>query len=819
MNRLIKSILINIKKKKLLSLLRFGGLAIGFAVALYIFELVAVEESYDRFWEGADNIYRVALDLEHNGEQVASSARNFRGAPYLLKEEIPGIESCCAFGQDVVTAFVDEKQFNEVNWIWSDTTFFRVFDRKILIAENDDYFGDLHGVLISESFARKLYGDENPIGKKFKVNEGWEYIVKAVFEDIPSNSHFAVDAIGSYATLFYYMSNFDNVSGVLRENPEFRYTVPNPYEARSWNAPPTYRPYCYIKLAENTSIQSVIDRVPAALEKVSLPNQLVDSKLKFNFQPVRDIHLHSNLEHEFQANGSESRVRFLYITAFVVLLICAINFINLSMISTIENGKQFAIRTINGAKESGVFRLLVSENLFISIVSLAIAFVLFFIANQSTKIVGINLFILAVLALILLATSVLSAVIPYLTALKGRQQSYLKSQTGSLPGMWSGRKVLVLFQFAITTILIVGTILINKQLSFMTNYELAFKPESTMYSTSPMSMNMKPDIVPRLQSFRDEVMAIPGVNSFAVASSVPGKEANRGIDRIWVNNAEEPVSCNFSLMSVSNQYLDVFDIKLLSGRNFRDQSNWNSEEVIISKSTSERMGFKSPADAVGAILRIGNSSRQVVGVFNDYHHLSLKNEIPLMIMEQNLNWNFAVGFYSINFNTDRTAEVLKQVSKIWEKIYPGEIASFNFTDQTFAAQYDAEQRFNHLLSIGSIIALAISCIGLFAISAFDAQKRRREVGVRKVNGAKSGQILFLLNADILKWVAISFLIAIPAAWFAGEKWLEGYAYKTELSWWIFALAGVLALGIALLTVSWQSWRAATRNPVEALRYE
>jgi putative ABC transport system permease protein len=820
MNKL-KQIINNLRKRSVLTALRIAGLVIGLGVSLYIFELNTYEKSYDSFWTDADHIYRVCLKLEQNDELVSHSARNFIGAPRLLQAEIPGIVASSAFQQDDITVFCNENQFNNVHCIWTDTSFFNVFQDRIILSAESNYWNDVHGVMISESFAKKLYGDKNPINQKFRLNEGWELSVKAVFKDLPENSHLNFDLVASLRTVRYYMRNFDNVNGVLIDNnPNARPRGIDPYSARSWSTPTVFRRYVYIRLDRNTNIESVKAQVTKAMEKVSLPDRYANSKIGFDFQPVESIHLHSNLEHEFQTNGSATRVRFLNLIAFIVLLVSAVNFLNLTNIQTIGNGKQYAIHKLNGAENRSILGTIFLDNLIVSVISALLAIGLL-VLLKVTVLLGNDILTnnLLLVFLILLLTVIISTFIPYLSALKGRFQIYIKSQSGSLQGNWKGRKSMVIIQFVIAILLISGTILIRKQLEFMSNYRLGFDPQQTMFACTPLSMNQNPQKESRLNSFKSEVMKIPGLTNFCVSSSVPGRPIKRQYDNVRAEKQGEVLSTSFNSISISDSYTNLFDIELIAGRKFLERTSWRSDEVLINETALEELGYDNPDIAIGKFIDVGNRSLVIAGVIHDYHHLSLKSEIKPLILTQNITWDLDMGYYNISFDPMRSQEVLKAVTDVWNQIYPTDEATFHFTDKNFENQYLAEQEFKRISTMGSLLALLISCLGLFAIASFNTQKRIKEIGIRKVSGAKVFQVIKMLNADLIKWVVIAFVIATPVAYYAMYKWLENFAYKTTLSWWVFALAGVLALGIALLTVSWQSWRAATRNPVEALRYE
>jgi len=374
-------------------------------------------------------------------------------------------------------------------------------------------------------------------------------------------------------------------------------------------------------------------------------------------------------------------------------------------------------------------------------------------------------------------------------------------------------------QFAITIILIISTIGIYKQMNFVMKEKLGFAGAQTVYSYTPMTMTNSPDIPAKLQTFKNEVLAIPGVNSFSVSSSVPGKEIRRWQEKVMPANSAEPFGAPFSEISVDDNFLQTYNIQLVAGENFHEQTNWTSDEVLINRCASEVMGFKNPGDAIGSSFLIGQNNFKVKGIMENYHHVSLHQQIKPAIYYQNLQWEMSVGYYSFKLDAADISGVMKGVEKIWKKLYPKDEFVFFFSDKEFEAQYRSDIKFNQILTSSSLLALVISCLGLLSLAMFNTKQRIKEIGVRKVNGAKVSEVMVILNKDFIKWVAIAFVIATPIAYYAMSKWLESFAYKTELSWWIFALAGLLALGIALLTVSWQSWKAATRNPVEALRYE
>jgi putative ABC transport system permease protein len=820
MNLNFRTLFRSLTKQRLLTSIQIGGLIIGFTIVAFLLVKIRYEYSFDTFWNDHQSVYRLGLDLKYDDGRTYRSARNFEGSSELLHAEVPGIVAHCNLGRDVITVYNREKVIQDVDWFWSDTTFFSVFERKIIYKESNQLFGDVHGISISQSFAKKLFGDENPLNKEITLNEGWKFLVKSVFEDIPENSHMKIDVLGSYHSLFYYMNNYNYNTRVLVENPAWEYEVASPYTRSRWSSPTQFRPHCYIRLDPNVDIASVESALAPALKKVGLPPDLEKSSISFIFQPVASIHLNSNLEDELRANGSTMQVNFLIIIAIVVLIVCIVNFLNLSTISAIEERKSYSIRILNGSDKMAVFSSLLAKNLFLYGVALLISLSLaLLIVRIQQPIHTIPLSIILILLGIAGIGALISALIPYLSVFSTPIFLALKGQAVSLNQNWSGRKALIVLQFAISIVLVISTIGIYKQMNFVMKEKLGFSGEQTLFSYTPMTMTNSPEIPSKLLTFKNEVLALPGVSSFSVSSSVPGKQIRRIQDNVLPGSSAEPFASPFNEISIDDYFLKTYNIPVVAGQNLDQRENWVSDEVVVNRCAAEVMGFADPQKAVGSLFRIGQNTYKVKGVVENYHHISLHEPIKPSVYFQNLQWEMSVGYYSFRLSSDNIKGTMGEIGKIWDRLYPNDEFIYFFSNQEFAAQYLSDLNFRNILTTSAMLALVISCMGLLSLAIFTTKRRIKEIGIRKVNGARVTEILSMLNRDFVKWVAIAFLIAAPVAWLAMNKWLESFAYKTALSWWIFALAGLLALGIALLTVSWQSWRAATRNPVEALRYE
>ncbi|NMH88914.1 ABC transporter permease [Flavivirga algicola] len=817
----LKSIIRNIVNRKFLSLAKILGLVVGFAVFIFLAVKIQYEDSYDQFWTDYKDVYRVALDVKYaNGEEVLS-AKNFGGASELLDLELSEVVSHCNFGKDVVTIFNGSKQkIQDVDFVYTDPTFFDVFNRKIIKSENTKLLENIHGVVISQSFAKKLFGNENPINKELTVNEGWKFVVDAVFEDIPSNSHMKIDVVAAYKSLFYYMQNFDNTRQVLLENPNYEYHKPDPYSQRRWSTPVQYRPYSYIKLKKGIELKIVESKVAGLLSKAPLPYRLKNGHMKFKFQPIHDIHLKSNLSHEQSVNGNAKQIIFLYIIIAVVLFVCVINFINLNTISNIEQLKNYSIRIFNGSTYWQIFQMILVESFVFNGIALLLALPLAYalIATELPSAKVAPYIFLSVIAIVLLVT-IVAALIPFISVVKNRFASGLKIGGQKISQKWKSQKALVTMQFSITIILIVCTVGIYKQMQFMMASDLGFEGHQTLYSFSPMTMNQHPDIPNKLRTFRNELVALNGVKAFSVSSSIPGKKANRLNNQVRPVGVAEPFPASFSEISIDDNYIKAYGIHLKAGKNLNAQNDWVSDDILINETALPVMGIANAIDALGKVITVGNRNCTIVGVVEDYHHASLHNSIKPSIFTQNLNWDHSVGYYSFQLNAKDIDKTMLHVTQIWNKLYPKEEFIYNFSDASFADQYARDQKFNQILTYSACLALLISCLGLLGMALFNIKKRVKEIGIRKVSGATVGQIMVLLNIDFLKWVIVAYIIAVPVSWYTINRWLEDFAYRTNISWWVYGFAGLLAIIIALASVSWQSFKAATNNPVEALKEE
>ena len=817
-----QSALRKISKQKVISAINLTGLVLGITTFLFIALWIRSELSFDRFWDGNDRMYRVALTKKANGSPVLNTAMNYPGVGKVLQNELPEIEVATTVGKDVITAFTPQNSYQDISFYYIDSSFFRVFPRPI-VAENSNLFADIHGAMVSQSMAKKLFGKENPLNRKFKLNEGWEFFVCAVFDDFPENSHMKIDMMVQWKALFYYMGNFNYTTGTLNNDHIGEITNSDPYSQREWS---NLYSYTYIKLKPGqNSIANVASKYKKVIDPCIKHIHSAGEDVAFTFQPISDIHQFSKLNDEISVNGSDFRIKAFGIIGLLIIIISWFNYVNLSIAVQLKQAVKVQLKRIIGASKGHLFLQQFWETFIIQaaagIISLALIMLLL---SKGLHLAGFSIYAfhygwLIVICLALVVTgTLLSSIYPFYKIAGMNSVNTLKKEVRTGTRHNISRHSLVILQFGVAILLIICTCTVFKQIWFMQKQELGVKLNQVMVSYSPMTMIKKPSLEIKLKAFQDEVMRMPGVVSFTTAETVPGKHFRRTSNNVHLDNSQENKNL-FSIANIDQNYFDFFYIKMLAGSNYLPDLNYESNKVIINAMACRQLGITNYNSAINRMVHINNQPCQIIGVVDDYHHLSLKDEISSAIFFKSLHWYFDIGYYCIKVQPANLEATVRNVSSVWNNVYPDEPYQYSFLDDTFNALYKEDKRFGSTYLFFSMIAIFIASMGLFALARLAAENRIKEIGIRKVNGAKVAEMMVMLNRNFIKWVAIAFVIACPIAWYAMHQWLQNFAYKTELSWWVFALAGIVAVTVAVLTVSWQSWRAATRNPVESLRYE
>jgi len=789
----------NLKSNKGYFIINLLGLTIGITSFILIVLWIKAETSYDKFHKNANNIYRVDYLLYEEGILEQHSASGSTGVGKEIKNMFPEVEGYTRFYRTESLVKYGDKTFKERNILYAQSSFFNLFSFPLTEGKPDSSLLAINHAVITEETARKYFGDENPLGKMITLDGASDFEVTGIVRSIPANSHFKFDILVSYENLIKSSRYWDN----------------------SWVSE---RVYSYILLtpgADAKALEAKLPQIPEAFIGKFMKEAFF--LLEYKLVNLTDIHLHSSISNELEVNGNYRSVVSLGIVALLVLLIAFINYINLATSRSIERAHEVGIRKVTGAsKRDLVFQFLTEStllNLIALIVSITGVLLLlpFFKQVMQSPLQIDYLMVLLLFIILLVSGSLFTGLLPAIYISRFAPGLVLKGKNPTEAGWISRLKnYLVVFQFAISIVLIIGTITIFRQVNFMRNHDLGFNMDGLVVFDGPriLRANTYESYMKTLESFKNEIIAISGVNSITASSNVPGTEIkNSRVFGVPVEgrNTEKRIDVYY----IDNRFFDTYGITLLAGDNYNASIEEESNKIIINESALPYYGFEDPVSTVGKILRSGKQEVTVKAIVNDFNQQSLK-ELPSPIAFFNQPANI---FYTVKVNMTGIDHLLPELEKIWTSHYPGNPFNYFFLDDFYDEQYRADQRFSGLFLASSILAIIIACLGLSGLSAYSISRRTKEIGIRRTNGARIDQVMVLLNKDFVKWVAIAIVIASPVAWFVMNKWLQNYAYRIGISWWIFILSGVIAVAIALFTVSWQSWRTATRNPVEALRYE
>ena len=810
----------NLLKHKGFTTLNILGLAIGSAVFLLIAQYVKFERSYEAFIPGADNIYRLKLERYQNGELLIATAENVPGAGPALLAECPEVEAYARLynlgykNNLIITneeAQPEPIAFKHRHFLYADSAFLPMMGYEMVSGDPATALAEPLTAVISEAYAEKYFGAQGPMGRRLHMQDddfNDETVqVTGVFKNLPQNTHLKFDVLFSYKTL---LSRGD--------------WAPARYNT-AWGRNDMYT---FVKLKPGAQAAALEARFPAIIEKYN--PQLAENNRKdvITLQPLRSIHLYSNLAEEPEPNGDGRIVLFMSVIGLLVLVIAWINYVNLSTARALERAREVGVRKATGAAKGQLIGQFLIESALANLIATVLAFALALLSFRGfNQLAGLQLSLsylvqpwaLGLLAVIWLAGTFLSGLYPAWVLSSFQPVAVLKGQFKNTARGLVLRQALVTLQFAASIALIAGAIIIYRQLSYMLGQDIGMNINQVLVVE-------RPGIVPRghdarnsaIDVFRSELAKQPGIYGPASSVTVPGKqrEYKAAVKRM---GAPDDESATLRFNSMDYHFMDIFDMKLLAGRAFSpDFPHDPDTSCIITQSAVRMLGFDEPEDAVGQTLSIPGFQWNpiVAGVVNDYHQVSLKNAMEPTVFYCS---PYSGECFSMRLTNPDIPGTISHIRQAWARAFPGNPFDYFFLDDYFAAQYDNEQRFGSLALVFALLAILIGCLGLFGLSGYAIAQRTKEIGIRKVLGASTSGIVGLLSRDFLKLVAVSILIASPLAYYFMEQWLRDFAYRINISLWVFALAGMIAVAIALLAVSFQSIRAALANPVEALRSE
>ncbi len=782
----LKIALRTLQKHKGYAFINIFGLAIGLACCLLIVLFVRDELSYDRFHEKADRTYRIVRQERDLAPSVTPSALL---GPALM-ETFPEVEHATRLIRSWFAPLVsrDEDGFYEDRLFFTDAEFFNVFDFRLVRGDPATALNEPSSILLTETMARKYFGDEDPLGQTLTLNASQAFTVTGLLEDLPRTTHFTFDVLASIESL-------PEVTGRA-----------NMLETWGLGAFPTY-----VVLADNHD--------PAALdEKLAAfsPSQI---QVRYFLQPLTEIHLYSKYRGEIEANSDVRYVWMLSGIALIILLLACINYMNLATARFARRAREVGIRKVVGAHRRQLMGQFLGESVLLSMMALLVALALLeaLLPAFSTLIDGTLTFdfsedvamLSAMVAMALLAGLVAGSYPAfYLSAF--RPGSVFKG-TADGARRTPLRKILVVTQYAIAVVLLAGTGIIYQQLDYMRTATLGFEKEHVVVvPVRDETVQERPDVA------KATFLARPEVTHVSSSSALPGTQMSGTSDARRLG-AQDDEPFRISVSWIDEDYVETLGIAMAAGRDFSDDFPTDKDETLLINETAARdFGWANAAEAVGEVIALWGEQRRVIGVMEDFHFESLRTAIgPLLFFPEMDETRSLI----LRLRTNDLPATLARLEDTWKQLSTAQPFTYSFLDKDLETLYVAETRWGKIIGSAALFALLIACLGLFGLASFLAEQRTKEIGVRKVLGASVANLIALLSKDFLRLVLIAFVAAVPVAYLAMERWLEDFAYRIDLGVGVFALAGGLALGIALLTVSYQAIRAALADPVKALRYE
>jgi putative ABC transport system permease protein len=815
----------NLRKQGFYSFINIAGLAVGVAACLVIVLFIIDEMSYDKYNAKASRIYRVNNEIKFGGNYYHMTTSSAPTALTLL-QEYPEIESTVRFrsyGSYLVKTGEGAEGIKESNVIWADSTFFKIFSIPVLEGNPSTALNQPASIAISKHIASKYFPNKSALGQSLILDNKYNAKVTAVYADIPSASHF----------------HFDIIISMLGSWPVAKEAQSTVYLSNNF---PTY-----LLLKDGASAEGLQAKFPGFVEKYIGPQlaqvlggdftiekfRASGNQFDMSLTPLTDIHLHSDLKGEFEPNSSITYVYLLGTVALFVLVIACINFMNLSTARSSNRAKEVGVRKVMGSSHSHLVRQFLTEStlvtLFSFMVAIGIAFLILPVFNdlaqKHLRIPLDNSWFYLMVSCAALLVGMLAGLYPsfFLSAFKPVNVLKGRVSLGTKSGFI--RSALVVFQFVISIFLIVGAITVNRQLTYIQNKKLGFKKDQVIVVRDAYAL--RPN---KVETFKNEALKNRSIQTGSISGYLPVESENSGrSDNPFWREGVEPTAENLVSMQNWNadyDYIKTFGMKVKIGRDFSLDFPSDSSAVILNETAVQH--FDLGDDPIGKKISTfrgqlpdgspdpkQTKSWTVIGVVENFHFSTMREGIASL----GLFLEKSDGFVSFRINAGNPQEIIRSIEKVWKSLAPDQPFQYSFLDEDFGKMYAAEQRLGKIFTVFAGLAIIIACLGLFALTAFTAEQRTKEIGIRKVLGASVSSIVVLLSKEFGKLILIAFVIATPIAWFGVDWWLKSYTYKAEIGVMVYILAGALALVIAWVTMGYQSIRAASSDPVKSLRSE
>lgn len=778
----------NIKKHKGYSFINISNLTIGMVCFILLFMWIQEELSFDSFHQNKDELYRI-IEKNQLADKEINTVMTHNPLGPTLKNEYPEVinftRTRIARGWVII---LGDKRFTNDNIAIVDPSFFEMFSFPFIKGNPKTALNNKRSVVLTERMAKNFFNDQDPLDKVLQIT-GFDFKVTGVIRDVPLNSHLMFDCVIPLINMEYFWeTNFER-----------------------WDSHINFS--TYIQLQKNSSGKEVSKKISGIVKK-----HIPESKTEVYLQPLTDIHLHSKLDVDINNNkqGDITYVYLLSILALAVLFIACFNYMNLSTARSADRAKGIAIRKVSGASRGDIIKQFLGETIILSLIALIFAVILVYFLlpifnDLSGKQLTFNLLFKIPFLLELIAIAVVIGLISgsypalYLSSF---QPVTIMKGSGITPqkGKLFFRKTLVIIQFAIAIFLILSTMVVYTQLEFMRNRNLGFNPHNviTFFSAHQVENNF--------EEKKALFMSSPNVLNFSMGG-VPMFLFESETDDVYWEGKDPNERITIYPSHIDIGYIELYKMNILEGRSFSKEFPTDVSAFILNETAVKTIGLKSP---VGKRLRVSGREGTIIGVVKDYHHRSLHGKIiPVILM-----LNYEHGMVSVRLHPQNVAETLRFLEKTWNKInrspYP---FTYTFADETIDNLYKSEHRIGSVAKYSTLITLLISCLGLFGLASYTSRQRTKEISIRKISGASVSGIVLLLSKEFMKWIIVALVIAYPVAWYAMNQWLQSFAYRIGIEWWMFVFTGAAALAIGFFTVGYQTIKAARANPVDSLRYE
>lgn len=780
------------------------GLVIGISAFMLITQYVIHELSYDSFWKTSKHVYRIQQDRYDKGELSTRWAAGAQGIGPDFKANFPEIKSYVRMAPENALLAYGDVFFKEEGVYFASQDFFKVFPYPLVEGVDSTALKGPNKIVLSRSLARKYFGDESPLGKTMRNNGKVDYLVTGVYEDLPANTHMKLNAILSFAT-------YAKLVGKKSEEE---------LDAWMWDGFLTY-----ILLNEHANPKDLEAKFPAFVEnKVGKELKQYNASVVYRLQLVSDIHLDSNFIMEFKANGNRDTTYFLMIVAILALVIAWINYINLFTAKSIERAREVGVRKVLGGFRSQLIQQFLMESILLNsaavLLAIAVTVLLTRWFGQLTDrdldylLLKQPLFWIWTLVLIV-GGALLSGLYPAFVlsgynpvdVLKGR---FKNSNQGVL-----FRKGMVITQFVASITLIIGTFTVYLQLNFMQQQKLGIDVNQTLVIRSP-NIVVDSTYAGTFSGFKYKLQQYAEVSSVSASTTVPGSSPDWNAGGIRRLSQREDEQNQYRIIMMDQDFIPSYKLEMTAGRAFSGDVTNEWKNVVLNESAVKLMGFKALEEAIDDQIFFWGDTFRIVGVVKNYRQESVKKSFEPLIFRYN---DAAGGYYSVKFKSTDTYASLSRFEKDWREFFPGNPFDYFFLDEHYNTQYKADQLFGKVFGVFSALAIFIACLGLFGLSSLTAIQRTKEIGVRKVLGASVNSILTLVSKEYLILMGIAIVCSTPLTWWIMNNWLQGFASRVTMDWWIFALPSLFVVLIALFTVSIHTLKAARTNPVKSLRYE